>query len=259
MFEIGSTLREARERRQLTHDQVEGETKIRAKYVRALEDERFEILPSGTYVKGFLRSYADYLGLEGQVFVDEYVSRFGTRHDDDLFRRRRERPQAARRESSSALVVAIVAVVALSVLVFVAWRWGPSDSPAQVVTANAPAASGAPGDVIAKAAVQTGTVELGGVPRVRLTIEIVGAPSYALVTSLSTGKVVRRCDPSCQAGTSIAVSDREGFELSFGNYKAIKIKINGVDFVPQGQHVWATLDDEQRGQLVQKAPEPTTG
>ena len=258
MFEIGSTLREARERRQLTHDQVEGETKIRAKYVRALEDEQFEILPSGTYVKGFLRSYADFLGLEGQIFVDEYVSRFGTRHDDDLFRRRRERPQTARRESSSALVVAIVAVVALSVLVFVAWRWGPSDSPSRTLTANAPTITAAPGDLRAKNAVKTGTVATGATT-VHLAIQIVGAPSYALVTSLTTGKVVRRCDPSCKAGTSISASDRNGFELAFGNLAAIKVKINGVDFVPQGQHVWATLDAEQRGQLTQTAPEPTTG
>ena len=259
MFEIGSTLREARERRQLTHDQVEGETKIRAKYVRALEDEQFEILPSGTYVKGFLRSYADFLGLEGQIFVDEYVSRFGSRHDDDLFRRRRERPQAARRESSSALVVAIVAVVALSVLVFVAWRWGPSDSPSHTVTANAPTVSGAPGDDRAKKAVETGTGETAGIPRVRLAIRIVGAPAYALVTKLSTGKVVRRCDPSCKAGTSITDSDREGFELELGNVEAIKITLNGSPYQPQGKHVWATLDVHDQAQLTQTAPEPQTG
>ena len=62
MFEIGATLREARERRQLTYEQVEAETKIRAKYLRALEEEEFDSLPSGTYVRGFLRAYASYLG-----------------------------------------------------------------------------------------------------------------------------------------------------------------------------------------------------
>ena len=56
--------------------QAELATKIRAKYLRALEDERFEQLPSQTYVKGFLRTYADYLGLDGQLYVDEYNSRF---------------------------------------------------------------------------------------------------------------------------------------------------------------------------------------
>ena len=77
MFEIGASLREARARRQLGYDQIEAETKIRAKYIRCMEDEQFDVLPSGTYVRGFLRTYADYLGLDGQLYVDEYSSRFG--------------------------------------------------------------------------------------------------------------------------------------------------------------------------------------
>ena len=75
MFEIGSSLREARERRGLSYGQVEAETAIRTRYIRALEDEDFHILPGPTYTKGFLRAYAEYLGLDGQPFVDEFNSR----------------------------------------------------------------------------------------------------------------------------------------------------------------------------------------
>ena len=63
-------------RRAIEFAQAEQATKIRVKYLRALEDEQFEQLPSETYVKGFLRTYADYLGLDGQLYVDEYTSRF---------------------------------------------------------------------------------------------------------------------------------------------------------------------------------------
>src|SRR5215831_16412063 len=76
MFEIGTSLREARLRKQVDIAQAERGTKIRAKYLRALEDEQFELLPAQTYVKGFLRSYAEYLGLDGQLYVDEYNSRY---------------------------------------------------------------------------------------------------------------------------------------------------------------------------------------
>ena len=76
MFEIGNSLREARTRKELDFPELETGTKIRAKYLRALEDENFEVLPSATYVKGFLRTYAEYLGLDGQLYVDEYNSRF---------------------------------------------------------------------------------------------------------------------------------------------------------------------------------------
>jgi cytoskeletal protein RodZ len=76
VFEIGTTLRDARLRLGLDLYELEAATKIRAKYLRALEEERFDVLPAQTYVKGFLRSYAEALGLDGRLFVDEYVTRF---------------------------------------------------------------------------------------------------------------------------------------------------------------------------------------
>lgn len=77
MFEIGNTLREARLRRGLTVAECEVGTKVRAKYLRAIEEEHFDLLPSPAYVRGFLTTYADYLGLDGRLFMDEYESRFG--------------------------------------------------------------------------------------------------------------------------------------------------------------------------------------
>ena len=51
---------------------VEAATKIRAKYLRALENEEFGLLPGPTFVKTFLRTYAEYLGLDAQLLVEEY-------------------------------------------------------------------------------------------------------------------------------------------------------------------------------------------
>lgn len=76
MFEIGSSLRDARTRRGLELSQIERDTRIRPRYLEALEDERFDLLPGEAYAKGFLRTYANFLGLEGERFVDEYNSRF---------------------------------------------------------------------------------------------------------------------------------------------------------------------------------------
>ena len=72
MFEIGNTLREARLRRGLDILDCEAETKIRSKYLRAMEEEQFDIMPSPTYVRGFLKSYAEFLDLDGQLVLDEY-------------------------------------------------------------------------------------------------------------------------------------------------------------------------------------------
>lgn len=75
MFEIGTTLREARVRRNLTLQQVEEDTKIRVKYVQAMENEDWDLMPGVTYVKGFLRTYSTYLGLDPEVIIGEFRSR----------------------------------------------------------------------------------------------------------------------------------------------------------------------------------------
>jgi cytoskeletal protein RodZ len=76
MLEIGGSLRQARTRAGLELVEIEAETMIPARYLDALEGERFEVLPEGPYRRSFLREYADYLGLRGDLYTDEYVSRY---------------------------------------------------------------------------------------------------------------------------------------------------------------------------------------
>ena len=72
MPEIGETLREARMRARIDVSEIEAQTKIRAKYLRALENEEWSLLPGPTFVKSFLRTYAQALGLDAKALVDEY-------------------------------------------------------------------------------------------------------------------------------------------------------------------------------------------
>jgi cytoskeleton protein RodZ len=76
VFEIGSSLAERRRVRGLTLEQVEAETQIPAKYLRALEDERFDSFPARVYAKSFLRLYTDYLGLATELYLEEFESRY---------------------------------------------------------------------------------------------------------------------------------------------------------------------------------------
>jgi cytoskeleton protein RodZ len=84
MFEIGGSLREARLKRDLTPADVQKAIRIRDRYLQALEEERWELLPGDAYVKGFLRTYADYLGLDGNLYVEEYNSRFARPDEQPL-------------------------------------------------------------------------------------------------------------------------------------------------------------------------------
>jgi cytoskeletal protein RodZ len=126
VFEIGNSLREARMRRGVDFAQAEAAIKIRSKYLRALEDDQFELLPAETYVKGFLRTYAEYLGLDGQLYVDEFNSRFvsGESHEARRAQARRStaRPQRRnRRTETTVVLVALAAIAVFTVIVISAW------------------------------------------------------------------------------------------------------------------------------------------
>jgi transcriptional regulator with XRE-family HTH domain len=75
MPEIGEMLREARMRAGIDVSEIEARTKIRAKYLRALENEEWDLLPGPTFVKSFLRTYAEALGLDAKLLVEEYKLR----------------------------------------------------------------------------------------------------------------------------------------------------------------------------------------
>src|SRR5207253_10790430 len=117
MFEIGSSLRDSRMRQKLDLAEVERATRIRARYLMALEEDRFEALPGPAYATGFLRTYADFLGLDAQQFVDEYNTRFAP--PDEPAGAVPERIRRPRRLGPWSIVLAAAAVLAL-----IGWQLG---------------------------------------------------------------------------------------------------------------------------------------
>jgi hypothetical protein len=100
MPEIGPTLREARMRARIDISEIETTTKIRAKYLRALENEEWDLLPGPTYVKTFLRTYAEALGLDAKLIVEEYKLRHERPSDAEM--RPIAPPRSGRRAGSGA-------------------------------------------------------------------------------------------------------------------------------------------------------------
>lgn len=104
--------------------EVETRTKIRAKYLRAIENEEWDLLPGPVYAKSFLRTYGDYLGLDSRMLVEEYKRRYERPSDHEPARpvpslaRERERDRERRLRGPSlpqwtpiALVLAAIVVV----------------------------------------------------------------------------------------------------------------------------------------------------
>jgi cytoskeleton protein RodZ len=146
VFEIGATLREARVRKRLTLQQVEDDTKIRVKYLQAMENEEFDALPGATYAKGFLRGYATYLGLDPEIILDEYRSRHRPPADKGPFSGSSTlRPRQHRRRSGLAFV-AVVAVLILALIYVVGLRGnhgsaGPKVNPSVLSPSPSPSGS----------------------------------------------------------------------------------------------------------------------
>ena len=113
MADIGSLLRETRIRNKIDITTVEEATKIRAKYLRALENEEWILLPGPTYVKTFLRTYAQFLGLDPHLLVEEYNARFEEPEELEVpaFARKRRLPERTRRVGPPRRGIAVVLVV----------------------------------------------------------------------------------------------------------------------------------------------------
>jgi len=122
MFEIGGSLREARLKRNLTPADVQKAIRIRDRYLQALEEERWELLPGDAYVKGFLRTYADYLGLDGSLYVDEYNSRFAHPDEPQLVPQRFERTGARLGGVGFLRPLVVIAIIVAIVAAVAAWQ-----------------------------------------------------------------------------------------------------------------------------------------
>jgi hypothetical protein len=112
---IGEVLKQARARSGMDIRAAEEQTKIRVKYLRALEDEEWDALPSAAYAKGFLRTYAQLLGLDGEALADAYRRQVERGRTDPTFLGdqvlERRRPLAAEARGPRWLLVAVALAV----------------------------------------------------------------------------------------------------------------------------------------------------
>lgn len=130
---VGRTLREARTRRKIDLTEVEASTKIRARYLRAIENEEWDQLPGDAYARGFIRTYADYLGLDGGRLVEEQRRLSGESRPEERLPRVDPLPRAAgsrrRMRRSPGLLTALVVGLLVAILVIVGLMSGGESGP----------------------------------------------------------------------------------------------------------------------------------
>jgi cytoskeleton protein RodZ len=128
---IGATLREARSRRKVDLAEVEAAIKIRIRYLQAMENEEWDALPGGAYTRGFIRTYAIYLGLDGERLADEYKRSTAAPGGERTPRRVEPVPASGRGERpriSGRLLAIAVTLVLAALVVAIGLVGGDNDS-----------------------------------------------------------------------------------------------------------------------------------
>jgi cytoskeletal protein RodZ len=227
MPEIGAKLREARMRERIDVSEIEAQTKIRAKYLRALENEEWGLLPGPTFVKSFLRTYAQALGLDGKALVEEYRLHHEKPSEGALEpivspsqrNRGRGRPTGGDGPSRG-YMIAVGTILAVIVLLIVLLATGGSSkkptgtssaskthtSPAHTTAhTGAPRTAGA-GEVLSLSLKPTGTVY----------VCLIGDGGRKLIPGLEL-----------QAGQNTATYHAKRFEITLGN-NAVGLYVDGT-------------------------------
>ncbi len=151
MDDLGNLLRETREKQGLSLEQVEADTRIRHRFLAALESGDYAALPGQVYVKGFLKTYAAYLGLDAEQVVGLYAATVGAEEAEPLpsvplVEVDMEGPRDLRPIIRALAVVAVLAVLVAG-YVRAPWRVWLGLQPAPVASPTAtsvPAATATP-------------------------------------------------------------------------------------------------------------------
>lgn len=236
---IGATLREARNRRKLDLAEVEAAIKIRIRYLQAMENEEWDALPGGAYTRGFIRTYAIHLGLDGERLADEYRRSSALTAVERAPQRVEPVPAGVRhrrRRMSGPALAAAVTVVLAALLVAIGLAGGDGDPPA-------PDLRGAQGQSEREATNQTSapTAEPGVEVEVAATGEVWVCLLDAAEEPLIDGQIL---EEGAQAGPFKSNS----FEVALGN-GSVEMLVDGerADVPPSSSPVGYTVDSD--GQL----------
>jgi cytoskeleton protein RodZ len=221
MTDIGVTLREARMRARIDITEVERATKIRARYLRAMEHEEWDALPGPVYVKSFLRTYSDYLGLDTRMLLDEYKRRFERPSDHDgrsIATLHRERERAARGPLVPPWLLIGLVLVAVVVALYLVGTMSSKKPP------TPPAATVPTTTTQTQPRAARKKVTLPSVPR-QVSVKIVPTGQVYICMTDGAGK---RLIPGViyNAGQSVPTQKSGKLLLTLGN-NSVQIKANG--------------------------------
>lgn len=225
---LGEKLREAREERGFTIADVAEQTRISSLYLESIENDDYRILPGGIFNKGFVKSYAKFVGINEAEALSDYaalISNYSTTESDDNLKVYRPEVLTDDRSASSMVPTVIIATVILGlmtagILFLVNYLRQPAEAPVanvSVPTGNSNSAEPQPESTPAAA----------GVPEMatlKVEFKALSEPVALLVTT--DGKVASSV---ITPGTAATFEPKETLKLSYSKSLAnvVQLAING--------------------------------
>jgi len=253
---VGTFLHQARNRRQIELSEVEAATRIRLRYLSAIENEEWDVLPGGVYTRGFIRTYASFLGLDGERLVEDYRASVERWHrtpgeqarGGDASAARATGPGRFRLPLAALVILAVIAVAVIAVVAIPDGGGGRgSDSPEPSSRQQARSAK--------QAGTQPESPRPAGRPGVsmRLTASaevwvcLLNARGQALVD----GQIL-------EAGAEAGPFRSGSFTVSFGNGE-VEMKIDGreAEIPATSSPVGYAIDTSGKLSELEEAERPT--
>ena len=287
MPSFGTHLKEERERRKISLDEISASTKISTRLLHALEDDHFELLPGGIFNKGFIRAYAQYLGLDEEQVISEYLEASGALPAEE--KAEGSVPAAVveirtevHRNESAGLPWGLLAVALLIVAIgFTVWGFrgrgaatnntqGPENSAPPPPVPASPAPSQAPAPMAGNSTVSAVSTDANrssstkGVAKTPAAVP--AAASFVVRISARedswlsiTADDKRVLQDTLLASTEKSVQASKEIIVRAGNIGALDFEWNGQKLPPQGEEGQVmTLSFDAKGwhAAAKPAPEP---
>lgn len=254
---FGEWLRRQREMREISLRDIAERTKISLRYLEAMEDDRFDVLPAPIFAKGFLREYARYVGLSPDEVVNHYLSFHQPEEIDDpgdvtlaaLERERKRKRKGGGWTWGLFLLLAGALLLAL-VALFFWWIEKREGEPRAAVPPPQVAAPMEP--AVQQAAIPPAPAPVPEEPRAPLDVTL-DFSGNCWVRAVMDGK--NQVQEERVQGESLPLQAQQSVALTLGNSGAVDIQVNGLPFEfdkQPGQRVELVIDLETVRALREK-------
>jgi cytoskeleton protein RodZ len=240
MSEFGSTFKARREAKGLSLEQIANETRISTRFLEAIERDDFQVLPGGIFSRGFVRAFAEVLGMDPEKAVADF-ERISNYHEPVVLEALRvSAPQPSTRNLILYPIAAGVLVLVIAIFYFVTRERPVTVSPDAPKSTVAPAETAALPPAAAPAAVEpppppppTPAPQEATPPKVALTLAVeVKEPTWVKITTDGTSAVAGEI---LQPGTTRSYTAQNSIYISVGNAAGLSLKINDQPVRPLGR------------------------